>query len=403
MTGFKGKALVAMQATMKEAGARWTAGENAVTELSEEHKLQYLGLVRSPETKNRLERLRQFKLSQKKLKRGAIVETGAAMRTAAPAAWDWRNAQGGHDWTTPPKDQGNCGSCVSFGTTGAMEALYKILKGDYELKPNYSEGHLFFCNKRQCIPGEPNYGWDVPDALDYLRDFGVPDDACFPYKDHDQSCNTCKDWKQRATSITAWKALNSQDEMKKWIATKGPIVSGFEVYEDFYNYVKGVYSHVKGKLLGGHCVLVVGYNDADKCWICKNSWLGTKWGENGFFRIEYGQCGIDEEMYGIEGLQGIEDTSKPVELFGHTTLVEGYKLSNFTGCHALVALRDTPGKTVAVLTTDQGLQSLLETALATGNLIAFIGTKLTNPPTPRGGIWTVDVYGIDGIILYDMK
>ena len=92
----------------------------------------------------------------------------------------------------------------------------------------------------------------------------------------------------------------------------------------------------------------------------------------------------------------------PVELFGHVTLVEGYALAGFTGCHALVALRDTPGTTVAVLTTEQRLQSLLETALATGNLIAFRGRKLTNPPTPRGGTWSVDVYRIDGVILYNM-
>ena len=93
----------------------------------------------------------------------------------------------------------------------------------------------------------------------------------------------------------------------------------------------------------------------------------------------------------------------PVELFGHVTLVEGYALSTFTGCHALVALRDTPGTTVAVLTNEVRLQSLLETALATGNLIAFLGTRYTNPPTPRGGTWSVDVYGIDGVILYNFK
>jgi hypothetical protein len=92
-----------------------------------------------------------------------------------------------------------------------------------------------------------------------------------------------------------------------------------------------------------------------------------------------------------------------VELFGHVTLVEGYALINFTGCHALVALRDTPGKTVAVLTSEVRLQSLLETALDTGNLIAFLGRKLTNPPTPRGGTWAVDVYSIDGVILYNFK
>ena len=90
------------------------------------------------------------------------------------------------------------------------------------------------------------------------------------------------------------------------------------------------------------------------------------------------------------------------ELFGHVILVEGYSLPNFRGCHALVTLRDY-SVTVAFLTSDQGLQSLLETALTSGNLIAFIGVKLSDPPTPRGGTWSVDVYSIDCIILYNMK
>lgn len=92
-----------------------------------------------------------------------------------------------------------------------------------------------------------------------------------------------------------------------------------------------------------------------------------------------------------------------VELFGHVTLVEGYSLMSYTGCHALISLRDTPGKIVAVLTTEHRLQTLLETALSTGNLVAFFGQKLTNPPTPRGGTWSVDVYNTDGLILYSMK
>ncbi len=92
-----------------------------------------------------------------------------------------------------------------------------------------------------------------------------------------------------------------------------------------------------------------------------------------------------------------------VELFGHVTLVEGYSLTTFNGCHALVALRDTPGQTIAVITPQIRLQSLLETALATGNLIAFWGYKMANPPTPRGGKWIVDAYSINGVILYSMK
>ena len=49
------------------------------------------------------------------------------------------------------------------------------------------------------------------------------------------------------------------------------------------------------------------------------------------------------------------------------------------------------------------MQSLLETALTTGNLIALMGKKLSNPPTPRGGTWSVEVYSIDGVILYNMN
>jgi len=91
----------------------------------------------------------------------------------------------------------------------------------------------------------------------------------------------------------------------------------------------------------------------------------------------------------------------PVELFGHVTLVEGYDLPSYIGCDALVALRDTPGKTVAVLTSEHRLQTLLESALVSGNLIAFWGQKLSSPPTPAGGTWIVDVYSIDRVILYN--
>jgi hypothetical protein len=96
-------------------------------------------------------------------------------------------------------------------------------------------------------------------------------------------------------------------------------------------------------------------------------------------------------------------TQPTVELFGHVTLVEGYAVPNYIGCHALVLLRDTPGKTVAVMTTEQRLQSLLEIALDTGNLIGFRGQKLLFPPAPLGGTWAVEVYGINSVILYNMK
>jgi len=88
-----------------------------------------------------------------------------------------------------------------------------------------------------------------------------------------------------------------------------------------------------------------------------------------------------------------------VELFGHVTLVQGYSVSSYVGCHALVALRDSPGKTVAVLTSEPRLQSLLECALSTGSLVGFWGRKLKDPSAPLGGTWTVDVYGVESVIV----
>jgi len=60
--------------------------------------------------------------------------------------------------------------------------------------------------------------------------------------------------------------------------------------------------HVSGPDGGLHCVEVIGYSEAEQCWICKNSW-GAGWGEGGFFRIAYGQCAIDSGALGVEGVQ----------------------------------------------------------------------------------------------------
>ena len=93
----------------------------------------------------------------------------------------------------------------------------------------------------------------------------------------------------------------------------------------------------------------------------------------------------------------------PVELFGHVRLVERHGLTNFNGAHAVIELRDHPGVMVAVLTKQFRLQSLLESALTSGNLVAFMGTLLPVPPAPRTGTWAMDVYTIDGVTLYSAR
>jgi C1A family cysteine protease len=60
------------------------------------------------------------------------------------------------------------------------------------------------------------------------------------------------------------------------------------VYNDFFSYVSGIYSYTKGRLAGGHVVLIVGYDDANEYFIVKNSW-GDEWGDAGYFKIAYSQ------------------------------------------------------------------------------------------------------------------
>jgi len=72
----------------------------------------------------------------------------------------------------------------------------------------------------------------------------------------------------------------------------------FDVYEDFMNYESGVYVHTSGALEGGHAVKILGWGVENglNYWLCANSW-GESWGIDGFFKIAWGQCGIDSTVY----------------------------------------------------------------------------------------------------------
>jgi Papain family cysteine protease len=79
-----------------------------------------------------------------------------------------------------------------------------------------------------------------------------------------------------------------------FLASIGPMVACMDVYEDFRNWGGGRVYHYDGTsaYAGGHCLLVIGYDDDNACWIVKNSW-SPSWGDGGFASIGYGECGID--------------------------------------------------------------------------------------------------------------
>jgi len=109
---------------------------------------------------------------------------------------------------------------------------------------------------------------------------------------------------------------NNVTRVQEAILEFGPLITSFTVYEDFSSYSSGIYEHVYGDIRGGHAVTIVGYNNDPGYWICKNSW-GATWGEHGYFRIKFGQCGIGttfNTFYFSDVYGGICDEYLPYEL-----------------------------------------------------------------------------------------
>ena len=283
--------VVALQSAINQAGESWEAGMTSVSDLSDQDKRLRLGAVPpSGESLDDREKLAS-------INRG---EMGIASVGAAPASFDLRNVNG-QNFITPVKDQGSCGSCVAFGSAATVEGTFRRQRGNPNLAIDLSEAHLFYCiaraQGRNC-----NNGWWCDKGLDAFKTDGVVDEACYPYTAGDQNCtNRCADWQNRLTKITNWHEITSVAAMKEWIATRGPLSCAFTVYNDFFSYRSGIYRHVSGGVAGGHCVSCIGYNDTGRYWICKNSW-GSGWGDNGFFCIAYGECGIDAKMWAVDGI-----------------------------------------------------------------------------------------------------
>lgn len=288
-------------------GASWEVGETSLTNLLQEERELRLGYTPGPGEPSLIER---EGLAQANLQ---LHAAGIAAAFGRPASYDLRNV-GGSNYVTPVKDQGSCGSCVAFGSVATVETTLRVARKNPGLSIDLSEAHLFYCiaraQGRMC--SGPNGGWWVPPALDGFKNTGVVDDACYPYTAGDQNCtNLCANWQQRVTKITSWTQFTNPEQMKEWLSSQGALAACFTVYNDFFAYRSGVYRHVTGERAGGHCVCVVGYDDAAQCWICKNSW-NTTWGDQGFFRIAYGECGIDATMWGVTVPQ---DSSQRVPLY----------------------------------------------------------------------------------------
>lgn len=258
-----------------ENGVNWQAEENWVTRLSEN------------------ERRRLFHIDIEQLALLPENEIIIQKQSNLPSKLDWRDNDG--NWLTSIKNQGECGACQIFAGLAMIESWWKIKSGDPEIDIDLSEQYILSCaDVGGCDGGV------IELAFEYIKEFGIPTESCMPYQENDTvPCDSkCTDWQEQTITIPEWGWItNFQDDVDliKSALVKSPVLGWLHVYQDFFSYESGVYERTSETLMGGHAVLIIGWDDDLHCWICKNS-LGSDWGENGYFRIKWGECNIGQAV-----------------------------------------------------------------------------------------------------------
>ncbi|MBI9100611.1 MAG: C39 family peptidase [Spirochaetaceae bacterium] len=234
--------------------------------------------------------------------------------TDHPTRFDWRNVEG-KNYVSHVKLQGLCNSCAAFGVAAAVETSARFEEKIAVTEDNktslldLSEQQMFYTN--DMYPDECNceIGWFVDNALDFSRDTGLVPEKLYPYNPYNPFYkppikNLPQGWKSTVTKISAYTAYTDPERMKNHLSTKGPLVASIDMYWDLLFYRSGIFEKQTEKALGGHCISCIGYDDEKQAWLCKNSW-GDQWGDEGFFWMKYGDCSIDDLMWGIDGFEKI--------------------------------------------------------------------------------------------------
>ena len=217
-----------------------------------------------------------------------ILPEGETFTGRTSSSWDWRdatyNGQTG-DWTTPIRNQANCGSCYAFAPLGSIESLIKIKQGNPGYSIDLSEQFIVSCGMEwmsDYIDGCD--GAYSPGQYNFITTYGTLPESCFPYVSGSGSVPPCSDkcsnWEDLIIQIDGWHTVASDiTSIKNALIQHGPLTAGMIVYDDFFDYSGDVYEHPGSDPDPmNHAVVIVGYDDAQNCWICKNSW-GTNWGE----------------------------------------------------------------------------------------------------------------------------
>jgi C1A family cysteine protease len=205
---------------------------------------------------------------------------------------DWREKGA----VTPVKNQGQCGSCWAFSTTGSLEGAHFMATGNLV---SLSESNLVDCSYLYLNLG--CNGGLMDRAFRYAKKHPIETEADYPYvpKSSPFDCKYKKEKGLVKVSSFADVKANSPEQLKAAL-NKGPVSVGIEADQPvFHAYTGGIINDSSCGTMMDHGVLAVGYgSDAATgldFYIVKNSW-GADWGENGYVRIAIqdgeGICGI---------------------------------------------------------------------------------------------------------------